>query len=75
MCQKRSTVSFFLTPGDIVTVRDAILKFNGDKDSYTIDDMSGATLTWYDEEEDVDYEIKYAWDLQKSDENYGKPYF
>lgn len=66
---------YFLEPGDIVTVNSGTLEFTGGSDGYKIADMSDADLRFWIEEDEADYEITYAWDLPKENENYGKPYF
>jgi len=60
---------YFLSPGDIVSVKHGRLEYLG-KERYKVSDLSNAELCFED-----DYEIKYAWDLQVDDPNYEMPYF
>ena len=66
---------YFLKPGDLVTVHSGTLKYTGGNDGYEVEDLSDASLRFWIEEDETDYEITYAWDLPKDNESYGKPYF
>jgi hypothetical protein len=72
---KKIGEKYFLEPGDLVTVHSGTLEFIGDSDNYKLSDLSDASLRFWIEEDEADYEITYARDLPKDDENYGKPYF
>jgi hypothetical protein len=66
---------YFLEPGDLVEANVVTLKFVGGGDNYEISDLSDADLKVWVEEDEEDYPVKYAWDLPKSDPNYGKIYY
>ena len=64
---------YFLEPGDLVTVSSGTLEFTGG--DYKVADLSDASLRFWIDEDEADYEIRYAIDLPQGDPNYGKPYF
>jgi len=66
---------YFLGPGDLISVNNGTLEYFGEKIGYKLADLTDATLNWYDEKEETNYEVTYAWDLPKDDPNYGEPYF
>jgi len=65
----------FLEPGDLVSVSSGSLEFLGGNSEYKISDLSDASLRFWIDEDEADYEIRYATDLPQDDPNYGKPYF
>jgi len=64
---------YFLEPGDLIEANVITLKYTG-KD-YKISSLVDADLKVWVEEDEEDYPVKYAWDIPKSDPNYGKPYY
>ena len=41
---------------------------------FVIGDLNESSVFYFDEERGNLYEVEYAWDLDPSDPNYGKPY-
>jgi len=64
---------YYLEDGDLVEAAFVTLKYiNSD---YELQNLIDATIEVYDEKNDCFYDIRYAWDIKKSDPMYGKPFY